>query len=481
MIQRLTSKVTDFLWGSPPKSVPPPPQVHTPGDRVDALPSGFRLVGGRLGIEIPGDQPLTLGRSQLGHPTVSRKHAMLKIEAGQVKIQDLGSTHGTLLNGQVLKPGQWYAVPSGARLSLAESELRLQGPTSSPLTSPLTAILSPQANIAGLNGAIGAIQGPLGPALRHGLQLGQLADLANRDRLESKESYLHSLQAARSQLAQESGIVDLPRGVPTLVLSDIHARRDFLLTALQHEVNGEKVFDLLKQGRLNLVCVGDGMHAEGRAAQRWLRAEQDMQEGRPSLAMTQEMIEGFGTMKMIMELKAESPDNFHFLRGNHDEIQGNFAKYARQIGEANMVQSWVKANLGSDFLQEYARFEESLPLVVRGQGFVASHAAPGGELQRTAIESRDSKAFAQLSWTENRKWDESDRPRFERNLREVGGEGSRWLVGHRPVDQGHYRSQFDGQLVQINAPHDFVVALVPADGSFDPDRDVFSLGRGGSP
>jgi hypothetical protein len=203
-----------------------------------------------------------------------------------------------------------------------------------------------------------------------------------------------------------------------------------------------------------------------------------MMEGKPSMAMHQEMIESFGTMKMVMDLKSEFPENFHFVRGNHDEIKGNFAKYARNVGESAMVQRWVQQNLGQDFLDQYAQFENTMPLVVRGQGFVASHAAPGGTLNREAVQQRDAKAFAQLAWTENRNWNDQDsqvQARFQNNLKEVGGEGSHWLVGHRPVAQGHFRSQFDGQLIQINAPNDFVAALVPADGQFDPQRDVFRL------
>ena len=464
----------------PPSTRPPQatPEVAS-GDGVVNLPSGFRLQGKGRGFELPSDKVVTVGRLPgsdflLEDLTVSRNHAQLRVKDGVPQICDVGSSLGTLINGKKLPPKRWVPIPPGSTVSFATVDLKLSSATPPP---PPTSLLH-QGLATGMGAATGAVGGPVGAVLQRTLQLSDVAELAQKQQLESTESYLQSIQGARAQLGRETGIVDLPRGVPSLVLSDIHARRDFIMKALEHEVDGVKVFDLLKQGKINLVCVGDGMHGEGRAAARWQRAEQDMMAGKPSLAMHQEMIEGFGTMKMVMELKNEFPDNFHFLRGNHDEIKGNFAKYARNLGEAAMVQSWVKDNLGSDFLDQYAQFEETMPLVVRGQGFVASHAAPGGKLNHEAVQQRDAKAFAQLAWTENRNWNDQDsdvRARFQANLKEVGGEGGHWLVGHRPVDDGHYRSQFDGQLVQINAPNDFVAALVPADGNFDPDRDVISL------
>lgn len=427
-------------------------------------------------FQLKEDGVYSLGRKDsnsfvLSNDTVSRNHGQLKLEGGKISIQDLGSSNGTSINGQTVEKNQWTPIPNNAAIKMGEVTLQLV---------PIASNSAPaqQSAAAAIGAAASAVGGPVGAVLQKGLQLSDLGALANREQLESKASYVKSIDGALSQLFKETGIVDLPKGVPSLVLSDLHARRDFIMKALEHEVDGVKVFDLLKQGKINLVCVGDGMHGEGRAAGRWQRAEQDMIEGKPSIAMHQEMIEGFGTMKMVMELKNEFPENFHFLRGNHDEIKGNFAKYARNLGESAMVQHWVKENLGQDFLEKYASFEENMPLVVRGQGFVASHAAPGGTLDARAVDARDAKAFAQLAWTENRNWNDHDpavQSRFQKNLEEVGGAGGRWLVGHRPVDDGNFRSQFDGQLVQINAPSDFVAALMPADGKFQPERDVIKL------
>ena len=153
-------------------------------------------------------------------------------------------------------------------------------------------------------------------------------------------------------------------------------------------------------------------------------------------------------------------------------------KHSQLVGESNLVRHWVNESMGSDFLDRFSQFEEQMPLVVRGQGFVASHAAPGKPLTREQIDSREKSAYGALSWTENRGWQEDDaelQAQFQGNLAELGATGSKWLVGHRNVEEGNYRSQLDGQLIQINDPTHFVMAVVPADGQFKPDRDVVQL------
>jgi len=378
----------------------------------------------------------------LNDSTVSRQHGWLHVEGQDLWVQDSGSTNGTRIDGRPIEPGKWVPVPSSARLSFGTLSFNVTG---------------------------ALVGGPLGALLAQ----------ATKTTLETEEVYNASLAGAARALEGQPAIVDLPRGVPTLVLSDLHARRDFLVKALSHEVGGEKVIDLLKAGKVNVVCIGDGMHAEGRAQDRWLLAEQDALANRHSNALDQEMVEGLGTMKMVMDLKSQFPANFHFLRGNHDEVKGNFCKYSRMVGESALVKDWMVETYGEDFLEKYAAFEESLPLVARGDGFVYSHAAPGGRLDRAQIEARDPKAFAQVAWTDNTGWNDADpdlQGRFQHNLAEVGGAGGRWMVGHRPVRDGLARQQFGGQLVQINAPNDFVVALVPPRGAdFNPEKDVFSL------
>jgi pSer/pThr/pTyr-binding forkhead associated (FHA) protein len=51
-----------------------------------------------------------------GDPTVSRQHARLSLQGGQVLLEDLGSRHGTLLAGRpvagpvIIRPGDSFTV-----------------------------------------------------------------------------------------------------------------------------------------------------------------------------------------------------------------------------------------------------------------------------------------------------------------------------------------------------------------------------------
>lgn len=209
----------------------------------------------------------------------------------------------------------------------------------------------------------------------------------------SKEVYLASLEKAMDILDEETGLVELDQTVPTIVVSDLHARRDFLYRLLEREIHYEdeqiQIFKLLQQGKINIVCVGDGMHSEKpyfwtprlyqyqddqrvetRAGQvtteindliqkfrdqdpRWQnrpltpelideiwdamqsmnstvqavvrKYEQVMAEEEAKLRPA-EMARSLGTMKLVMDLKAMFPHHFHFVRGNHDDADLDLAK-----------------------------------------------------------------------------------------------------------------------------------------------------------
>jgi predicted component of type VI protein secretion system len=96
------------------------------------MPTSFQLVlqkgptPGKV-YELTQDE-LTIGRDisnriVINDPEVSRKHARLTLQGGAYVIEDLGSTNGTLINGQrlmgphVLRPGE--TVMLGEKISLS--------------------------------------------------------------------------------------------------------------------------------------------------------------------------------------------------------------------------------------------------------------------------------------------------------------------------------------------------------------------------
>ncbi len=57
------------------------------------------------------------------HPTVSRRHAKLSVAGEALQVEDLGSTNGTAVNGNVLKAGAPIALQAGSKLRLGDVEL----------------------------------------------------------------------------------------------------------------------------------------------------------------------------------------------------------------------------------------------------------------------------------------------------------------------------------------------------------------------
>ena len=71
-----------------------------------------------------------LGRSaesdiQIAHASASRRHARIFLEDGGYYIDDLGSTHGTVIAGQPLRPGAPVRLFDGLRIAVGTSDYEL--------------------------------------------------------------------------------------------------------------------------------------------------------------------------------------------------------------------------------------------------------------------------------------------------------------------------------------------------------------------
>ena len=96
----------------------------------------FDRVGAVLFVELGVQASLLLGRAPdndivLSDPTVSRHHANVAVEQGQVWVCDLSSTNGTYLNGTrihgevMVMPGDELCLGPGVRIQLCLSQQAL--------------------------------------------------------------------------------------------------------------------------------------------------------------------------------------------------------------------------------------------------------------------------------------------------------------------------------------------------------------------
>lgn len=126
-----------FYWNNSrpvPQAIPPAPQLGGSGMVTSPQPQGpvwgWLLVrsGPHTGQRFPlqGDH-IDIGRSRdllvqlFNDHYVSRHHARVLRQGQQIAIRDLGSTHGTRVNGQLLT--QTQALRDGLRIQVGQSEL----------------------------------------------------------------------------------------------------------------------------------------------------------------------------------------------------------------------------------------------------------------------------------------------------------------------------------------------------------------------
>jgi hypothetical protein len=62
----------------------------------------------------------------LAHPTVSRRHARLRVAGEALQVEDLGSTNGTKVGEQALKAGEPVSLHVGTKLRIGDVDMMLR-------------------------------------------------------------------------------------------------------------------------------------------------------------------------------------------------------------------------------------------------------------------------------------------------------------------------------------------------------------------
>lgn len=314
------------------------------------------------------------------------------------------------------------------------------------------------------------------------------------------------------------GLLDFTRqeNLPLVLVPDLHARSYFIRNIINFilpedfldfpcaetksgtqkpESSGISVFEALEKKLIRLVCVGDLLHSELRGKLRWLEAEAEFEKGIfDGLSMKSEMKEGLCLLAQVMEMKCAFPENFHILKGNHENIlnesgNGNFS-FRKFCNEGEMCRSFMEYVYGDEVIYVISCFEKSLPLLAAFPSCVVSHAEPKKAYSREEIISglSDGEIIKGLTWTENGAARQGSveeilssfcEPFKSAEHREVlrGKEklySARYFAGHRPV-RGKYALRQNGLFVQFHNPEKQNVALVYKDRIFNPDEDIVSV------
>ena len=286
---------------------------------------------------------------------------------------------------------------------------------------------------------------------------------------------------------EPGGLLDFRGGesLPAVIVPDLHARPDFLIHLLACRIKGQEVLSALNEGRIVIVCVGDGVHTErpGADYERWMESYASWLHGSVDCpSMREEVRLGLATMMTVMELKVTFPAFFHFLKGNHENVMNvegmgdhAFRKFAM---EGEMVRDFLQEYYGDVVLHLLRCFETSLPIVAAFDGFCVSHAEPAHVFGRDEIRNyhderlRDDVILS-FTWTPNGGAEEGSVAKVFAGLTGGREEDALWFGGHRPVI-GRYALRQDGHYVQIHNPDAMNVAYVSAGRPFNVDADIVS-------
>ena len=288
----------------------------------------------------------------------------------------------------------------------------------------------------------------------------------------------------RDRGGQPGGLI-LLKDLPLIIVPDLHARVGYM-RALAEWIppgTGKTVSELLEKGRIQVVCAGDGFHSEGSGQKRWLHAYDEYKYGfQRHKAMDSEMRDSLLLMLTVMNWKIQYPDNFHFLKGNHENIMNEtsddnraFAKFA---AEGEMVKQWAKKFLGNRVLSMYYDFEKFLPVMAVGKFCIVTHAEPRNYYTKEEIINcyDRRKIIFDLTWTDN---GESEEGTVESYLREYfpSPEQARMYGGHRPVS-GKYKLRAGGNFVQIHNPDRYSAVFLNTVKDFEINLGLHYIDKG---
>ncbi|MCM1320493.1 MAG: hypothetical protein NC041_00170 [Bacteroides sp.] len=282
------------------------------------------------------------------------------------------------------------------------------------------------------------------------------------------------------------GLLAFSDGVPFAVVPDLHARRDFLPALLDFRFpdSTATVLERLAGGEIRVVCLGDMLHSERRARERWLSAFDEWRAGNAlNPALAAEMTEGLNLVSMLMMCKCAFPECFHILKGNHENILNTekngshpFRKYA---AEGEMTRDFFLKFYGEPILRLYAEFENHLPVFLKTARFLASHAEPFRCYSETELidSYKNPEVMEGLTWTDNDAA-QVDSVKDMLKMHCQGQPDSRYFGGHRAV-AGRYALRAGGLFIQLHNPDIQQAAFVLPNKSFDPETSIYTVGGNG--
>lgn len=274
---------------------------------------------------------------------------------------------------------------------------------------------------------------------------------------------------------------------PVIVVPDIHARAEFLTDLLDFNLKNHlgkeiSVLEALNQNEIKIICVGDGVHSESRGLERWKNAWQDYQNGLyDGKSMREEMKENISTMMIVMSLKNIFTSDFHFLKGNHENVlnenfDGNFS-FRKFVMEGEMCFKFFQEVYGDAVLHLISVWEKSLPVFALFKNFCISHAEPLEVYNRKQIVNcfQNPNVIEGLTWTPNDAVKKNTCWETFKNLNPNAEKRNFfYLGGHRPVKE-KYNLRQNGTYIQFHNTNQENIAFCIPGKNLNLESDIFSV------
>ncbi|MBT8120919.1 MAG: metallophosphoesterase [Gammaproteobacteria bacterium] len=258
----------------------------------------------------------------------------------------------------------------------------------------------------------------------------------------------------KDSLGNPGGILELPDHVTPVVVGDLHAQIDNLLTILC----GNAMLDSLENGTAALVIIGDAVHRED---------IDEIEEMETSLLITD----------LILRLKLRFPERVFYIVGNHDSFNHELMK--RGVPQGLLWEKHVLATRGEEYKTQLELFYQLSPLLVLSKDFIACHAGPARrKISRQILV--DVRQFPDIvhdmTWNRVRTaafpagYTRSDIRRFRKGL-EVDSD-TPFIVGHYPFSSDETLwlnvAEIEQHHVVISCRSDRIGIFIGIDGKMVP-------------
>ncbi|TKB10652.1 metallophosphoesterase [Desulforhopalus sp. IMCC35007] len=256
------------------------------------------------------------------------------------------------------------------------------------------------------------------------------------------------------------GLIELTSQSAPVIVGDLHAQVDNFLKILSENC----LLDCLRLKTATLIILGDAVHSEN---------AHEMDKFETSMLI----------MDLIIRLKLTFPENFFYLRGNHDSFSPEINKNGFLQGE--LFREYLTEHRGEEYVEEMTHFYNNLAYVVCSTDYLCCHAGPPrSKVTRAEIINMTSDSPLIKEMTQNRLqrsnhlggYNKSDVKQFRKAL-EIAPKAT-FFVGHTPMDpfgsywlnagniKNHhviYSAHDDGPSIFIRTAHRFMPISFPAE------------------